>query len=117
MSDDCLFCKIAAGEIGELVFENEHVVAFNDINPVAPVHVLVIPKKHIATINDLTEEDAGVVGKLYLAAKEIAAANGLSEPGYRTTMNCNSDAGQTVFHIHLHLTGGKPMGWPPWPGA
>lgn len=117
MSDDCLFCKIASGEIGELMYENDHVVAFRDISPQAPTHVLIIPRKHISTINELDAGDAETVGNLYLAAKEIAAAEGLAERGYRTTMNCNADAGQSVFHIHLHLTGGHAMGWPPWPNC
>jgi histidine triad (HIT) family protein len=113
---DCIFCKIVSGDIpAQKVFENEHVVGFKDLNPVAPLHVLVIPKKHISTINDIEQEDAELVGQMYLAAKQIAADNGLSERGYRTTMNCNADAGQTVFHIHLHLLGGQAMGWPPFP--
>jgi histidine triad (HIT) family protein len=113
---DCIFCKIVSGDIpAQKVFENEHVVGFKDLNPVAPLHVLVIPKKHISTINDIEQEDAELVGQMYLAAKQIAADNGLSERGYRTTMNCNADAGQTVFHIHLHLLGGRAMGWPPFP--
>lgn len=113
---DCIFCKIVSGDIpAQKVFENDYVVAFKDLNPVAPLHVLVIPKKHISTINDLQDEDAELVGQMYLAAKQIAADNGLTERGYRTTMNCNADAGQTVFHIHLHLLGGQAMGWPPFP--
>ncbi len=113
---DCIFCKIVSGDIpAQKVFENEHVVGFKDLNPVAPLHVLVIPKKHISTINDIEQEDAELVGQMYLAAKQIASDNGLSERGYRTTMNCNADAGQTVFHIHLHLLGGRAMGWPPFP--
>lgn len=111
---DCIFCKIVAGEIpADIVFENDHVVAFRDLNPQAPLHCLVIPKKHIATINDLEPEDNALVGELFLAAKQIAADNGLDERGYRTVMNCNAEAGQTVFHIHLHLLGGRAMTWPP----
>ncbi len=111
---DCIFCKIVSGDIpAEKVFENDHVIGFRDLNPQAPTHVLVIPKKHISTINDLQEEDKALVGEMYLAAKQIAADEGLSDDGYRTVMNCNEQAGQTVFHIHLHLLGGRRMQWPP----
>ncbi len=114
MSSDCLFCKIVAGEIPvEFVYESDTVVAFRDINPQAPTHVLVIPRKHIATINDIAPEDEAVIGHMYTAAKEIAAAEGIAEDGYRTVMNCNEGAGQSVFHIHLHVLGGRPMTWPP----
>ena len=116
MVSDCLFCKIIAGEIpADVIYENDSVVAFRDINAQAPTHALVIPRKHISTINDIEVEDQALVGCLYTAAKEIAAADGIAEDGYRTTMNCNAAAGQSVFHIHLHLLGGRPMGWPPWP--
>lgn len=112
--NDCLFCKIGAGEIeANVVHETDDVIAFRDINPQASTHVLIIPKRHIATINDITAADAETVGKLYVAARDIAAAEGISEPGYRAVMNCNSAAGQTVFHIHLHLIGGRDLGWPP----
>ena len=111
---DCLFCKMVSGEIApDIVFENEDVLAFRDMNPQAPLHVLVIPKTHIATVNDLTPEDAVLVGKLYLAAQQIAADEGVAEPGYRMVMNCNPEAGQSVYHIHLHVLGGRPMSWPP----
>ena len=111
---DCLFCKMAAEEIvPDIVFENDHVMAFRDISPQAPTHVLVIPKKHISTINDLNAEDAHLVGEMFLAAKEVAKIDGHSENGYRTVMNCNKDAGQTVFHIHLHVLGGRQLTWPP----
>jgi histidine triad (HIT) family protein len=111
---DCLFCKMVAGDIKpDVVFEDDAVLAFRDVNPQAPTHVLVIPKQHIATTNDLDENSAGVVGKLYLAAKHIAADEGIAGPGYRMVMNCNPGAGQSVYHIHLHLLGGRPMGWPP----
>ena len=111
---DCLFCKMVAGDIQpDIVFEDDEVLAFRDLNPQAPLHVLVIPKMHIATTNDLTPDTAGVVGKLYLAAKQIAADEGVAEPGYRMVMNCNAGAGQSVYHIHLHLLGGRPLGWPP----
>lgn len=111
---DCLFCKIRNGDIpADIVFEDDDVLAFRDVNPQAPTHVLVIPRKHIATINDLEEGDRELVGSLYLAAKHIAAEEGLSESGFRTAMNCNRAAGQTVFHIHLHLLGGRNFDWPP----
>lgn len=114
MSDDCLFCKIVAGDIpAKIAYENDHVMAFHDINPQAPLHVLIIPKKHIATINDLEAEDAQVVGEMYLAAKYIAAEAGYADAGYRVAMNCGADAGQTVFHIHLHLLAGRALSWPP----
>ena len=112
--DDCLFCKIVAGEIpADVVRETETTLAFRDINPRAPMHVLVIPKRHIATINDLDAEDRELVGDLYLEAATIAAAEGHAEEGYRVVMNCNAGAGQTVFHIHLHVLGGRALGWPP----
>lgn len=111
---DCLFCKIVDGEIpAEIVYESDTVVAFRDISPQAPTHVLIIPRKHIATINDIEESDQALVGSLYTAARDIARDEGHAENGYRVVMNCNADAGQTVFHIHLHLLGGKPLGWPP----
>ena len=111
---DCLFCKIAAGDIdAEIIYQTDQVVAFRDINPQAPTHVLIIPRRHISTINDITETDAEEIGRLFLAAKEIAAQEGFSEPGYRATMNCNAAAGQTVFHLHLHLLGGRQFSWPP----
>ena len=111
---DCLFCKMVAGDIKpDVVYETDEVLAFRDINPQAPVHVLIIPKTHIATTNDIREEHAPLIGQLYLAAREIAAQESLAERGYRTVMNCNRDAGQAVFHIHLHLLGGRQMHWPP----
>ncbi len=111
---DCLFCNIVAGEIpADIVYKSDTAIAFRDINPQAPTHVLVIPRKHIATINDVTEADQAIVGSLYTAAKEIAAAEGIEESGYRAVMNCNEGAGQTVFHIHLHVLGGRQLDWPP----
>ncbi|MCG8489373.1 MAG: histidine triad nucleotide-binding protein [Candidatus Thiodiazotropha sp.] len=111
---DCLFCKFVSGEIStQTVYEDDDVLAFRDINPQAPCHVLIIPKKHISTLNDLTEQDAELVGKLYLTAAKVAKQEGIDEAGYRTVMNCNEQAGQTVFHIHLHLLGGRRMSWPP----
>jgi len=111
---DCLFCKIAAGEIdADVIFESDAVIAFRDINPQAPTHVLIIPTCHVSTINDLAESDTDLVGRLYLVAKEIAGREGIAEDGYRTVMNCNAAAGQTVFHVHLHLLGGRRLSWPP----
>ena len=111
---DCLFCKIARREIpATLVYEDERVAAFQDLNPQAPTHILLIPKRHIATLNDLSTEDDQLVGELVRRAGAIAAELGLSKGGYRTVFNTNRDAGQTVFHIHLHLLGGRAMTWPP----
>ena len=111
---DCLFCKIVRREIpATLVYEDDRVVAFNDINPQAPTHVLVVPKRHIETLNDLGTGDDQLVGELVRRATAIAGERGLSAGGYRTVFNTNRDAGQTVFHIHLHLLGGRTMAWPP----
>ncbi len=111
---DCLFCKMVAGEIKpNTVYEDDDVLAFRDLNPQAPTHVLVIPKMHISTINDLKPDQAGLIGKLYLAAQKVAKDDGIDVRGYRTVMNCNREAGQSVFHIHLHLLGGRHMNWPP----
>jgi histidine triad (HIT) family protein len=112
MADDCLFCRIVRQEIpAKLIFENEHCVAFRDINPQAPVHVLVVPKTHVASLNEA--RDAATIGHLSLAAAQIARSEGIAESGYRTVVNTNRDAGQTVFHIHLHLLGGRELAWPP----
>ena len=111
---DCIFCKIIDGEIpSKVIYESDDVLAFKDLNAQAPLHVLIIPKKHIATINDLNTDNADVIGKLYLAAKKIAADAGYSDDGYRVVMNCGEAAGQTVFHIHLHLLAGRSLSWPP----
>lgn len=111
---DCIFCKIISGDIpGDIVYQDDDVLAFRDLNPQAPTHVLVIPKKHISTINDIQPEDAELVGKMFLAAQQVAKDEGIAEQGYRTVMNCNAGAGQTVFHIHLHVLGGRGMTWPP----
>ena len=110
----CLFCRIIAGEIpSSKVFEDADLFAFNDVNPQAPLHVLIVPKKHIATTNDLTAEEEALVGKLVRRAAAIAKEKGLDQRGYRTLLNCNAEAGQTVFHIHLHLLAGRHLGWPP----
>lgn len=111
---DCLFCRIIAGEIpGSVVYQDERLVAFKDINPQAPLHVLVVPRRHIATLNDLTPGDDGLVGEMVRRAGAIAAEHGYADPGYRTVLNCNADAGQSVFHIHLHVLAGRRFGWPP----
>jgi histidine triad (HIT) family protein len=112
MADQCLFCRIVRREIpATLVAETEDCVAFRDINPQAPVHVLVVPREHVPSLNDAN--DAAMVGRLALVAADIAKREGISDGGYRTVINTNADAGQTVFHIHLHLLGGRPMKWPP----
>jgi histidine triad (HIT) family protein len=111
---DCLFCRIVSRDIpASIVYEDDHVVAFNDINPKAPTHVLVVPKRHIASLNDLTAEDDRIVGELVRRAAAIAQERGISAGGFRTVFNTNRDAGQTVFHIHLHLLGGRSLTWPP----
>ncbi len=111
---NCLFCRIVAGEIpAKIAYEDDDVIAFHDLNPQAPLHVLVIPRKHIATINDIQPDDAALIGKLMLAAKQVAADAGYADDGYRVVMNCGADAGQTVFHIHLHLLAGRYLSWPP----
>lgn len=110
----CLFCRIIAGEIpSKKVYEDADLYAFEDINPQAPMHVLVVPKRHIATLNDLTAADDGLVGAMVRRGAEIAKARGLGGPGYRTVFNCNAQAGQSVFHVHLHVLGGRAMHWPP----
>ncbi len=111
---DCLFCKFVKGEIKpDVVYEDDQVLAFKDINPQAPIHVLVIPKKHIETTNDISDEDEAVVGHIIKVAAGIAKKMNISGSGYRTVFNCNKDAGQAVFHIHCHLLGGRQFDWPP----
>jgi len=110
----CLFCRIASGDIpASLVYEDDELLAFNDVNPQAPLHVLIIPRRHVATLNDLGEGDDALVGRMLRRAAAIAGEKGYAARGYRTLFNCNSEAGQTVFHIHLHLLAGRGLGWPP----
>ncbi|MGM0857605.1 MAG: histidine triad nucleotide-binding protein [Pseudomonadota bacterium] len=110
---DCLFCRIINREIpADIVYEDEHVLAFNDINPQAPTHQLIIPKKHIATLNDIQTDDLMAVGRLQYTAAKLADEQGFAEDGYRVVMNCNEMGGQTVYHIHMHLLGGREFTWP-----
>ncbi|MFC2991242.1 MULTISPECIES: histidine triad nucleotide-binding protein [Halomonas] len=109
----CLFCKIINREIpAEIVFEDDEVLAFEDIAPQAPTHLLVIPKRHVATLNDLEESDQALVGRLPIVAARLARERGFADEGYRVVMNCNDDGGQTVYHIHMHLMGGRRFTWP-----
>jgi len=111
---DTIFGKIAAGEVdADVVYQDDDCVAFRDLNPQAPTHILVVPRKSIRTLNDVTEGDAELVGKLFLAAAKVARQEGIAERGYRTIINCNAEAGQTVFHLHVHVIGGRPLRWPP----
>jgi histidine triad (HIT) family protein len=111
---DCLFCKIIKHEIpASIVYEDERVLAFNDINPQGPTHVLIVPKRHIASLDELTPEDDQIVGEVVRRAADIAKTRGISAGGFRVVFNTNRDAGQTVFHVHLHLIGGRSMHWPP----
>ena len=112
--NECLFCNMVSGAIPcDKVYENEYVLAFRDIDPKAPTHILIIPKKHIKTLDEINENDQDLLGELLLTAKKIAKDEGIDTSGYRTVFNCNSDGGQTVFHIHMHLLGGRPMTWSP----
>jgi histidine triad (HIT) family protein len=111
---DCLFCRIASGEIGgSPVYEDDELIAFNDIQPQAPVHVLIIPKRHIASVADLDADSSALMGSLVQTANRIAQERGVAERGYRLVVNCNAEGGQTVYHLHLHLLGGRSMKWPP----
>jgi histidine triad (HIT) family protein len=113
LSSSCIFCRIAAKEIpAGIVYEDADVVAFRDLSPQAPTHVLVIPRRHVDSLRDMVEADAALLGAMMLAAKKVAAAAGLTA-GYRVVTNCGADAGQSVSHLHLHLLGGRPMTWPP----
>jgi histidine triad (HIT) family protein len=111
---DCLFCQILAREIpATIVYEDDRLVAIQDISPKAPLHVLIVPRRHIATLNDLTPADDGLIGEMVRRAASVAHDAGFDQHGYRTVFNCNRDAGQTVFHLHLHLLAGRPLTWPP----
>jgi histidine triad (HIT) family protein len=112
--NDCLFCRIIAGEIpGNIAYQDDRIIAIEDINPQAPMHLLVIPRRHVPTLNDLAPDDDGLVGEMIRRAAALARARGLDRRGYRTVFNCNAAAGQTVFHIHLHVLGGRAFSWPP----
>ena len=111
---DCLFCRIIAGTIpAAIVYQDERLVAFKDINPQAPMHVLLVPRRHVASLNDLTGDDDALVGEMVRRGAALATEQGYADGGYRTVFNCNADAGQTVFHIHLHVLGGRRLAWPP----
>lgn len=112
--ENCIFCKIARGEIPcQKIYEDETVLVFKDINPEAPVHILLIPKKHINSINELQEEDTNIISHIFIIAKKVAGDMGIHESGYRIVTNCGNDGGQTVQHIHFHLLGGRSLSWPP----
>ena len=111
--ESCLFCRIAAGALpSKMAYEDDRVVAFHDVAPQAPVHVLVVPRKHIATLNDVTVEDSELLAHLFHIARKLAEQFGVDQKGYRTVFNVNAVAGQTVFHLHLHVIGGRRLGWP-----
>lgn len=111
---DCIFCKIAGGQIpAKIAHQDDRLVAFHDINPQAPIHIQVIPRRHIERVSDLDASSAGLVAELVLAANRLAKEHKIAEPGYRLVINCNPGAGQSVYHLHLHLLGGRPMRWPP----
>jgi len=111
---DCLFCRIIAGEKpGQVVYQDDRAVAFRDVNPQAPVHILVVPRQHIASLAQAEQQDEGLLGHLLLVGAEVARQEGIIERGYRTVVNTGALAGQTVFHIHVHILGGRGMGWPP----
>jgi histidine triad (HIT) family protein len=114
MEDNCIFCKIAAGDIpATIVHQDARVMAFEDVNPQAPHHVLVIPREHIESLDDVAKGDEGLIGHLFRVAAQIADQRGIGESGYRTVINTGPDAGQSVPHVHVHLLGGRPLGWPP----
>ncbi|ADQ15103.1 histidine triad nucleotide-binding protein [Halanaerobium hydrogeniformans] len=112
--EDCLFCKIATGEMEtDFVYSDDRLVVFKDINPQAPVHLLIVPKKHISNLNNLEKENNNLIGHIYQVAKQLAAEKNIAESGYRIVSNCNDDGGQSVYHIHFHLLGGRKLQWPP----
>lgn len=110
---ECNFCKITKSELGELIYKDDQVVAFNDITPQAPTHILIIPRRHISTINDTSQADEQLLGHLITTATQLAQNNNIANAGYRLVLNCNQIGGQAVYHIHLHLLGGRQMNWPP----
>lgn len=111
---ECIFCKIINGEIpAKIIYQDEQVIAFDDLHPQAPVHKLIVPRKHIATLNDINLKDKELLGHMLYVAKQLAKQLNIAKNGYRTLLNCNIDGGQAVFHIHLHLLGGRKMNWPP----
>jgi histidine triad (HIT) family protein len=111
---ECVFCNILRGEMpAEFVYEDERIVAFRDINPQAPVHVLILPRKHIPSTNQITPGDVGILGEMILVARKVAEIEGVADSGYRLVINCNEDSGQEIYHLHLHLLGGRRMTWPP----
>jgi len=114
MGEDCVFCKIVAGEIpADRVYEDELAVAFKDLNPSAPHHVLIVPREHTASVNEVAEDNRAVIGRLLMAAGKAAQKLGIDQSGYRCVINTNQDAGQEVFHVHVHMLGGRKFGWPP----
>lgn len=114
MDENCIFCKIAKKEIGTLIeYEDESIIAFDDKNPQAPIHVLIIPKKHIARVNDITAHNMKLLGKMIIAAQGIARKRGVFDSGYRLVINCGKDSGQLIEHLHIHLLGGRQLSWPP----
>ena len=111
---DCIFCRMARKEIKtNIVYEDDEILAFRDINPQAPTHILIIPREHIPTVLDIKEKDVSLMGRLYMVAAELARKENIDQPGFRLVVNCNRDAGQAVFHLHLHLLGGRRFNWPP----
>lgn len=113
-TENCIFCEIVQGKkLASIVHQTENVIAFKDTRPKAPVHILIIPKEHIPTLNDVRPEHQNIMGEIFLVVKELAQELGLAEQGYRTVFNCNRDAGQDIYHIHLHLMGGRQFYWPP----
>lgn len=114
MPSPCLFCRVIAGDApANMLYEDDRLVVIQDVRPQAPLHVLVIPRRHIPTLNDLSPEDDGLVGEMFRRAAVVARERGTADAGYRTVFNCNRQAGQSVYHIHLHVLGGRPLGWPP----
>ena len=114
MSEECLFCRIVSRDVpASVVYEDEELLAFEDINPQAPVHVLVIPKEHVSTLNDLAEENTAIIGRMASTARRIATERGYAEEGYRLVINCNRSGGQLIFHIHMHVLAGRLLRWPP----